>query len=91
MQGCASTPREGLGVVAATTGGSGLAEGGAGTIMGVNDDPTFDQWVTDEGGPEGVVAMVDDLRRQADDGVLPGFSDKDEFLAHLERRDRRSA
>jgi hypothetical protein len=57
----------------------------------VQDDPTFDQWVTDQGGPEAVVAMIDDLRRQAADGVLPGFTDKDEYLAHLERRSRRSA
>jgi hypothetical protein len=57
----------------------------------VNEDPDFDQWVTEEGGPEAVVAMVDQVRRQADDGSLRGFSDKDEFLAHLGRRGRRSA
>lgn len=54
-------------------------------------DPSFEQWMEDEGGPEAVVAMVEDVRRQADEGVLPGFTDKLEFLAHLGHRGRRSA
>jgi hypothetical protein len=57
----------------------------------VDEDLDFEQWVAEEGGPEAVVAMVDEVRRQADDGSLRGFSDKDEFLAHLGRRGRRSA
>lgn len=57
----------------------------------MNEDLDFEQWVTEEGGPEAVVAMVDEVRRQADDGSLRGFSDKDEFLAHLGRSGRRSA
>ena len=57
----------------------------------VDGEPSFEQWVADEGGPEAVVAMVDDVRRQADEGVLEGFTDKDEFLAHVSRRGRRSA
>jgi len=71
--------------------GSPLAGDRTGTVPRVNDDLSFDQWVADEGGPEAVVAMVGDLRRQAADGSLRGFSDKDGFLAHLDRRGRRSA
>ena len=56
-----------------------------------NDDAGFDQWVTDLGGPEAVVAMVEATRRQIADGSLVGFTDKDEFLAHLRSSDRRSA
>ncbi|MDQ6727487.1 MAG: hypothetical protein M3066_15150 [Actinomycetota bacterium] len=54
-------------------------------------EPSFEQWVKEEGGPEAVVAMVEDVKRQADDGLLRGFTNKDEFLAHLARRGRRSA
>jgi len=57
----------------------------------VQDDSSFEQWVTDQGGPEAVVAMVEDTRRQANEGLLRGFTDKDEFLAYLERHGRRSA
>jgi hypothetical protein len=35
--------------------------------------------------------MVDDVKRQADEGLLPGFTDKEEFLTHLVRRGRWSA
>jgi hypothetical protein len=35
--------------------------------------------------------MVDAIRRQVADGSLVGFTDKEEFLAHLRRGDRRSA
>jgi hypothetical protein len=47
---------------------------------GVDDDRSFDQWVVDEGGPEAVVAMVEDVRHQVDEGLLQGFTDKDEYL-----------
>ncbi len=57
----------------------------------VDEDPSFEQRVADEGGPEAVVAMVDEVRRQAAEGVIPGFNDKYTYLAHVERRDRRSA
>jgi len=43
------------------------------------------------GGPEAVVAIVETIRRQVADGSLVGFTDKDEFQAHLRRSDRRSA
>ena len=59
--------------------------------VAVHDDLSFEQWVAKEGGPEAVVAIVEELRQQAAEGSLPGFTDKDEFLAHLERRGRRSA
>ncbi len=59
--------------------------------MMVQDDSSFEQWVTDQGGPEAVVAMVEDTRRQADEGSLRGFTDKDGFLAYVERHGRRSA
>jgi predicted RNA polymerase sigma factor len=59
--------------------------------VAVHDDPSFEQWVANEGGPEAVVAIVEELQQQAADGSLPAFTDKDEFLAHLERRGRRSA
>ena len=57
----------------------------------VHDESTFEQWVADEGGPEAVVAMIDEVRRQAAEGLLPGFTDKDMFLAHLGRPGRQSA
>jgi len=57
----------------------------------VDDDQDFEQWVMDEGGPEAVAAMVNGVRQQAADGSLRGFTDKNEFLAHVERRSRRSA
>lgn len=66
-------------------------EASAPTIDVVDGESSFDQWVADEGGPEAVVAMVEDVRRQADEGLLKGFTDKDEFLAHVTRRGRRSA
>ena len=55
------------------------------------DDEGFEQWVSNEGGPEAVAEMVADLRRQVDDGLLPAFTDKDDFLAHITRYGRRSA
>lgn len=39
----------------------GTAEDGAGSIRALNDEPSFEPWVTDEGGPEAIVAMVDDV------------------------------
>lgn len=59
--------------------------------MAVHGDLSFEQWVANEGGPEAVVAIVDELRQQAAEGSLPGFTDKDEFLAYLGRRGRRTA
>ncbi len=59
--------------------------------MAVDEDQSFEQWVADEGGPEAVVAMIDDVRRQIAEGLLPAFTDKNEFLAHLARPGRRSA
>ncbi|HUP70301.1 MAG TPA: hypothetical protein VM142_10865 [Acidimicrobiales bacterium] len=58
--------------------------------MGERDD-SFDDWVAEVGGPEAIVAMVDDLRRQVDEGLLPGFTNREDFLAHLGRPSRRSA
>lgn len=55
------------------------------------DDEGFEQWVADEGGPEAVAEKVADLRRDVEAGRVPGFADKDEFLAYLQSRDRRSA
>ena len=47
---------------------------------------------SNDGGPEAVAAMVQGVRRQFADGhAVPGFTDKDEFLAHLKQRSRRSA
>jgi len=57
----------------------------------VTDGADFDQWVEDQGGPEAVLTMIEDVRRQAADGSLRGFTDKDEFLAHLASGRRRSA
>jgi hypothetical protein len=59
--------------------------------MAARDDVSFEQWVAEEGGPEAVVKMVADLRRQVDEGLVPGFTDKDEFLGYLRRGGRRSA
>lgn len=55
------------------------------------DDPTFDEWITDLGGPDAAAAMVEAIRRQVANGSLVGFTDKEQFLAHLRRTDRRSA
>jgi len=52
-------------------------------LLAVREDPSFEQWVADEGGPAAVVAMVDEVRGQATEGVLRGFSDKDAYLPHL--------
>jgi len=57
----------------------------------MTDEESFDEWVVQEGGPEAVVEMVSRLRRQIDEGTLLGFTDKDAFLEHLRRVDRRSA
>lgn len=57
--------------------------------MGMDDD--LDQWVADEGGPDAVVEMIADLRRQIEDGLLLGFTSKDDFFAHLGRAGRQSA
>lgn len=57
--------------------------------MSGEDD--FDRWVADEGGPEAVVALIAELRRQIDSGDLPGFTNRDDFEAYLRRPDRRSA
>jgi hypothetical protein len=55
------------------------------------DDEGFERWVAEEGGPEAVAEMVADLRRDVEAGRIPGFTEKSEFLAHLQSRDRRSA
>lgn len=55
------------------------------------DDEGFERWVADEGGPEAVGKMIADLRREVDAGQVPGFTDKDQFLAYIKSRDRRSA
>lgn len=54
-------------------------------------DDDFHQWVADQGGPDAVVAMVAEARRQVENGTLPGFTSKEEFLAYMRRRDIRSA
>lgn len=59
--------------------------------VAVHDDSDFEQWVEDEGGPEAVLTMIEEIRRQAADGSLRGFTNKDEFLAYLPSRGRRSA
>lgn len=59
--------------------------------MATRDDASFEQWVAEEGGPQAVVEMVADLRRQVNEGLVPGFTSKDEFLAYLRRDGRRSA
>ncbi len=50
------------------------------------EDDSFDQWVADEGGPEAVLAMIEDIRRQIDEGSLREFTDKEEFLAYMRCR-----
>lgn len=47
-----------------------------------DDDDDFDRWVADHGGPEGVAAMIDDIKRRVADGSLPAFDNKDELLAY---------
>lgn len=41
---------------------------GGRTIGVVDEDRSSDRWVADEGGPEAVVAMVQSVRQQADEG-----------------------
>ena len=55
----------------------------------VDEDQSFEEWVADEDGPEAVVAMIDGVRRQATEGSLIAFTDK-EFLAHLAIRPQSS-
>ncbi len=60
--------------------------------LGVGEgDDSFDDWVAKVGGPEAVVEIVDDLRRQVDEGLLPGLTNREDFLAYLGRPSRRSA
>jgi hypothetical protein len=54
-------------------------------------DEGFEQWVADQGGPEAVAGIVAGFRREVDAGQVRGFTDKDEFLAYIKSRDRRSA
>jgi hypothetical protein len=54
-------------------------------------DQSFEHWVAEEGGPEAIVEMVAEMRRRVEEGLLPGFTDKEAFLEHLRRDDRRSA
>jgi hypothetical protein len=56
----------------------------------MHENSDFDQWVMGEDGRK-PYSHVDEVRRQAADGSLRGFTDNDEFLTHLERRGRRSA
>ena len=46
------------------------------------DDHDFDRWVAEKGGPEAVVAMIDDMKRRVADGSLPGFQDKQALLSY---------
>jgi antibiotic biosynthesis monooxygenase (ABM) superfamily enzyme len=55
------------------------------------DDEGFERWVAEEGGPKAVAEMLADLRRDVEAGRVPGFADKDEFLAYIQSPDRRSA
>jgi hypothetical protein len=55
------------------------------------DDEGFEQWTVKEGGSDAVVEMIAELRHQVDAGLLPGFTDKDECLAHIRRQGCRSA
>ena len=46
------------------------------------DDDDFDRWIAEKGGPEAVVAMIDDMKRRVADGSLPRFQDKQALLSY---------
>jgi hypothetical protein len=50
----------------------------------------LDEWIA-EVGEEGVAAVVEEARRQIEDGSTPGFTDMEQFWAYIDRRRRRSA
>lgn len=57
-------------------------------------DASLDEWVAEMGGEEVFVAMIEDTKRRAADGSLPGFHDErslSEFLEHLGRGNRQPA
>lgn len=51
-------------------------------------ESALDEWIA-EIGEEGVAAVIEEARRQIEDGSVPGFTDKDQFLAYIQRGHRR--
>lgn len=51
----------------------------------------LDDWIA-KVGEEGVAAAIEEARRQIADGLIPSFTDKEQFLAYIQRgHQRRSA
>ena len=51
----------------------------------------LDEWIA-EVGEEGVAAVIAETRQQIADGLIPSFTDKEQFLAYIQRgHQRRSA
>jgi hypothetical protein len=51
----------------------------------------LDEWIA-EVGEEAVAAVIAEIRQQIADGRIPSFTDKEQFLAHIQRgHQRRSA
>jgi hypothetical protein len=48
----------------------------------------LDEWIA-EVGEEGVAVAVETARQQIADGLIPGFTDKEQFLAYIQRGHRR--
>jgi hypothetical protein len=54
-------------------------------------ESALDEWIA-EIGEEGVAAVIEEARRQIEDGSTPGFTDMEQFLAYIQRgHQRRSA
>jgi hypothetical protein len=53
-------------------------------------ESALDEWIA-EIGEEGVAAVIEEARRQIEDGSLPGFTDMERFWAYIDSRRRRSA
>ncbi len=56
-----------------------------------SDNASFDKWIAEMGGEEAFVAMIEDTKRRAADGSLPGFTDAQSLLAYWNRGRRQSA
>ena len=51
-------------------------------------ESALDEWIA-EVGEEGVAATIEEARRQIEAGLVPSFTDKEQFLAYIQRGHRR--
>jgi hypothetical protein len=61
-----------------------------GVVLQDHDDE-FDRWVVAKGGPEAVVAMIEDIKRRVAEGSLPAFWEEEPLLEYWAGGRRQSA